>query len=274
MRANRKKIVLWKRDRVDVLPLISNAPYSVGQIADYAFTSRKKASQRAYKYFCEKLVHRISSPSANPQGRSEYLYWISKKGLSVISSIKEGRVQYKLNNVRQWSAARLDHQLHVNNFHISTHLYCQKKNKIDYTFHHSSRQFKGFKKASLIPDGVLVLRHIRLSKRLLHCIEIDLGSESEYGYNPSSIKCKLEKYLHYYDSGKSRSDFPGTKGFRVLLVTTDNIRAKNISDLAYEIGAGFVFTSTLDELKNREIFNEVWYQPGKDKKVRLINRTD
>lgn len=65
-----KNIRLWNRD-YNVLDLISEAPYSVNQIAQLEFTSVKKASQRTKKYFDAGLAHRLAGPCDWPQGKGK-----------------------------------------------------------------------------------------------------------------------------------------------------------------------------------------------------------
>ena len=272
MKQSVKSIRLWARG-YRVLSLISQAPYSVSQIAELEFTSVKKASQRTKKYFDAGMAHRLAGPCDCPQGKGEFIYWVSNKGRSIVSG-GSAKAFYGSANVRQWSAARINHQLQINQFHVSMELFCRQAKNLKCEFFHSCRHSGGLREMGLIPDAILILRNERLKKRLLHFVEVDLGTEPIQGDDSSSIETKLNKYLEYFDSAGYDKDFPGMQGFRVLFVVDGSKRAGSIMKLADEMQTSFVLATTLDAVNSESVCREIWLSPTCNSKVRLIKSLD
>lgn len=251
-----------------VLSMLSN-PHSTSQIATLEFSSRKKASETLKRLFDAGLVNRTPRPVENARGKTEYVHWLSQKGAKVVFESGYDSCRH-LTQIRQWSIARLEHQLLANDFRIVVHLFCGKYPNLQYqVVNHRTAQLL-VRSTRLIPDDIILIHKTSMNKTLLFFIEIDLAVESIKGVSPSSLETKVRKYLLYFDSGNSRRDFPDTKGFRILLLTTTKIRANSISNLAAQLGAIFVCSTTFNQITPTALTDEIWAVPGEDEPQRLL----
>ena len=263
-----KNIKLWARDLM-ILRFLNKSPATVLQMATYTDSPPRKISQRAKQYFANGLVHRNPKPCDCAQGRGEFVYWASKKGHAIVASDDE---KYQLAHVRLWSISRMMHELHMNEFELWVHSGCNSSGNLTCQFTRRFGEFDRLSNAGLMPDGAITIEHSMLNKCLQHFVEIDLGTEDIRSEARSSIKTKVEKYSDYFDSGDSVTDSPGTKGFRVLFVTTTKSRAEKVTMLATDLSAGFFWSTTIADLMTSPITGRIWCRPGFTKLDALITQ--
>jgi len=277
------KARITERD-IEVLRWIALLKHlSTSLIAQFFFDGNIKVARRRLNRLSTNsgYLKWIEKPSTS-QGRWERIYYLNKQYREEIrNTLKaEDIICYG----QPQNPVFVTHDLEVARFLLCLKTTCETHD--GYTFScllgHQARSIKrnwhekesmpfiGRKKASFIPDSMIVLSG-KKGKALLF-LEIDTGKESITGSfrNTADFSKKLKAYIDYLGSKgyKNISKKFGYefKGFRVLTVTTSS-RLNKLKDLCEKVGSkGVVWLSTFDKINAKEVFSPVWQVPCSNKK--------
>jgi hypothetical protein len=131
---------------------------------------------------------------------------------------------------------------------------------------------------SLRPDAMFTLEHKKTKKKLLHFLEIDMGTESMKKKVPTSSSYsffdKLMKYINYFDGEYYKTDFNELfkvdfKGFRLMVVTPSIARTQSTINLAGQEGADFLWSTEFQNLCVEHFKNSIWLTT-QGKRTKLI----
>ena len=279
------KTRITERD-IDVLRWIALLKHlSTSLIAQFFFNGNNKVARRRLNRLSTNngFLKWIEKPSAS-QGRWERIYYLNKQYREEI------RCLLKTEDIICYSPPQnpvfVNHDLEIARFLLCLKTTCEihggysfscflghQARSLERNWHEKeSLPFIGRKKASFIPDSMIVL-HGKKGKALLF-LEIDTGNESITGSfrNTANFSKKLKAYMDYLDcqgyrslSKKLNYEF---KGFRVLVVTTPS-RMNKLEGLCENISSrGVVWITTFDKVNTKKIFSPIWLVPCSNKKER------
>jgi hypothetical protein len=116
-----------------------------------------------------------------------------------------------------------------------------------------------------ISDGVLTLRHETLGKTLLFFLEVDRGTEplSTRGKRRACMQVKFDNYQKFFrGAGYKRYENvcdSALRGFRVLVITTTDVRLAALCRLLREVpSSDFVWLTTRNQLIERGCWAPIW----------------
>ena len=266
---------LWKRDFL-ILQGLANNCFSLSQIAERHFPSKMKASRRMKKLFDAGYVSRFPKPTLEIEGRAEYIYKITKKGLRALA-MQGIDVNLSLyTEQKRLNAYSIQHILFLNDIGYFFEKTMAEKQDIECKFIYGKRFYPdGLKEHGIEPDAYLLIINRQSKKQLLHFIEIDFGSEmlesGKFGY---SFEQKILKYCSYFDSNLCLNDFRdfdfNGKGFRVLVVVKGREHLTRLLQMALEHNAGFFWFCNVDDISEDTILGNIWCYEDKGKQPLLI----
>ena len=97
-------------------------------------------------------------------------------------------------------------------------------------------------------------------------IEVDRGTE-----RGRTIQEKIERYIHYADSGDYEQKF-AARQFRVLFVTTNTRRVQGLATLIGAQRSNLFWLTTWEQMQSAKLFDAYWIRPGQDGLHSLISR--
>ncbi len=257
---------LWKRDYHILYDLSFNI-ISLSQIAALYFPSRKKACARMLKLFRNGLVKRYPNPNGDTIGKTEYVYFLVKKGWETLRFYGlECPAPAKKPNIHSCR-----HSLMINDFRIQiVNAVSGTKLSLDFYYGKQVYLLPGLDANAIEPDAAFMLS--REKKRLLHFVEIERGTEAlsasklQYGFED-----KIFKYLSYFDSNAYASDFElKGKGFRVLVVV-EGREIEKLHKLAVKNDALFFWFGSVEDVDEKSVLDgKIWHAEGR--KQSLINQ--
>lgn len=188
------------------------------------FPSLSRARKRLLQLWQHGYLKRIIRPIRLGEGSSMYLYLPSKRALRLISS--DSAVGNKNNRV---SSLFTYHTLDINNFRICLELAARNLNDISLVSWKQGKELlmkasikeKGIiKQIPIIPDAYFVLK--QGERAFNYFLEMDRGTT-----DLKRIALKWRGYLNIWQDKIAQSKF-GLRSFRVLFVTTSDIRLSNM----------------------------------------------
>jgi hypothetical protein len=276
----KQNIQLWFRD-YKILGVCNLSPHSLTQIHLEHFTTRKKASERAKKLFDNGLLIRFPGLCLYEKGRAEYIYMTSRKGINVlrewdIEGLYTANTRYVNRNRYK---KHIKHFHYINQFRIIIEKTFHPDNVISSKFYYTKQIIgHGLDQCSLRPDAMFTLEHKKAKKKLLHFLEIDMGTESMKKKVPTSSSYsffdKLMKYINYFDGEYYKTDFNELfkvdfKGFRLMVVTPSIARTQSTINLAGQEGADFLWSTEFQNLCVEHFKNSIWLTT-QGKRTKLI----
>lgn len=121
----------------------------------------------------------------------------------------------------------------------------------------AGRKRQGLLSLPTIPDGLLVVQHLKTGKVFPSLVELDLGTETVVGVRGTrrDVSRKIEGYLEYIGSS-FRQEFAIDASPVVLIVTESERRLASLRDRTQQLGGGGRFWfSTLERLGRKDIGN-------------------
>lgn len=245
-------------------------------------------------------VARVEQPQILSEGRKPFVHTLTKKGAQLLA-------QYLGCDISdlQWRALEgesehfLDHLLLTNNVRIALMSAVRKlpygvsirawRDDATLKRMHSQDRLKletgegRVETRILVPDAYMLLYGERVRdfrnpaeppspRELHHFLEIDRGTEtgaSTVEYRRTWAK-KIKMYLAYYEQFYEQRY--GTKGLRVLTVTTSEKRKQNLMEITERVGGRFRFWfTTFDQITTESILTEpIWLMTGRAEPTPLV----
>lgn len=245
-------------------------------------------------------VARIEQPQILSDGRKPFVYTLTKKGAQMLAHsmecelselqwrVLEGESEHFLdhllltNNVRTALLSAIQH--HSNEVAIQTwrddvtlkRLHSQDRLKIEVGEGRTETRI-------LVPDGYVLLYAQRMRdfrnpaappgpRELHHFLEIDRATEtgaSTVEHRRTWAK-KIKMYLAYYEQFYEQRY--GTKGLRILTVTTSKKRMENLMEVTGRAGGKFRFWfTTFAQISTESILTEpIWQMVGREEPTPLL----
>lgn len=272
---------LTERDKKILLELHDNKYLSTSQIKTLLFPSLKKASGRLKILFDNGFIASFEKMTFS-LGRGESVFYLKKKGLEQISSLINTPLQNLASVEPPKSLLFIEHLLSINDFRIYLKLACENS-RYSFSFIPEYRNIQGKgkrltkyikdttedpdnsdKQISFIPDAVFNLADSKSKKKLLFFLEVDRGTETiESPINSSNFLNKIKTYCSYFDNkGYQRYDNDFNyefNGFRVLTVTTSELRMNNLKKACLKYGDVSIFWfTTFEKLSSDTILEKIW----------------
>ena len=161
----------------------------------------------------------------------------------------------------------INHFLWINQFRIIIEKTFHTDNVVSVKFLYAKQMIgHALDKCSLRPDAMFILEHKKTKRKLLHFLEIDMGTEYIKKKTTSmsySFSDKLRKYINYFDGEYYKYDFNELfkvdfQGFRLMVVTTSIARAESIVSLAKQQEAAFLWATEFHNLKSEHFNEKIW----------------
>lgn len=239
------------------------------QIQRLFFPTPQTTNQRLKRLFHAHYLERI--PPVFLGGFP--IYTLDKKGLVLLEDLGVPEDKIKKEKKRKiLTHQALDHALCLNDFRISLELSLNKRALILETFlgeqelRHAYRVWSDRRQEEIrrvfSPDSFF---KIKSGEKTLSCF-----SELDRGEQPlKRIRKKLNIYREFSAVGKYQEKFKGRK-FRILFVIEPrwaekglkNRRLQNIKKEAEKLQATNVWLTTLDELREKDMFDHIWQRAG------------
>ncbi len=205
--------------------------YATGQLARLYFSGRKKACERLKLLSDAGFIKRFAIPFLDDCSRPEFVY--CKKKISDVCLVR--------------------HLLWVSEVRVCFVEWLRKSVGFSGEFIPGLKLRNVFGGA-LEPDAVIIVKHG--NKRLLHFVEVDLGTESLQGAR-YGLNTKVDLYLDYFDENAYEKDFGNFLGFRVLCLLDSRKRINNFLGVLCGKQADCFFITELD-LLNDSFAGDVW----------------
>lgn len=253
-----------------------------------------------------KLLHmhgylaRIEQPQILSDGRKPFVHTLTKKGAQILAhyvGCELSELQWRV--LEGESEHFLDHLLLTNNVRIALLSAMQQRpNDVaiqiwrdDVTLKrlHSQDRLKielgegRTETRILVPDGYVLLSGPRMRdfrnpaappspRELHHFLEIDRATEtgaSRLEHRRTWAK-KIKMYLAYYEQFYEQRY--GTKGLRILTVTTSHKRMENLMEITERAGGRFRFWfTTFERISTEHILTEpIWRVVGREEPAPLL----
>lgn len=242
------------------------------------FPSMHQAYARLRLLYDHGLVDRLFRGLYIDKMNSPIMYVIDKQGVEVLQFARNAEVTWSADK-KDVSQSFLDHTLGINDVRVAVMVACREQQdfqlvewhsesdmKADYDYVHISSKENGpLKRVSLIPDSYFVLNTPRGTANFF--LELDRGTESL-----PRFKEKILAYLEYYRTGAYQKRY-GTRGLRIVTVTTSDERATNLKKIAEDVGGEkrFWFTTLQDVSPQSILFSPIWQVATYDIRVPLID---
>lgn len=247
------------------------------QIQELFFGSQSTASFRLSRLYQHGYLDREFLPTMGGIASSPILYSLGKKGADVLFEkygISREELRKKVGR-RELSPLFLEHILQINQIRIAVTLAAKDEGyfleswfddallKLDYD-HVMIDTSTGMKKnVSIIPDSYFVLEVPQ--GRAHFFMELDRGTMTLGRY-----KQKIQAYRKYISSGEYQRRYH-TKSLRVLTVTLNETRLKNLIQKTEEVEGGRVFWfTTLDQISNESVLSSPIWNVAKKQKSHIL----
>jgi len=238
----------------------SNNIVPSSHLARRYFPSQKKCSHRMKELYEEGYVKRFASPFVSGNGKGEFIYYSSAKGRDVLRQQYDRDTGYLLNPLKD--AYTIPHRLMVAEFQTASMFKQDDDYKASFLYPRETK-LRAIDMGGLIPDGILVVEKLSISKALLMFLEVDMGTEPLAGDSSNSLRQKLERYSACFDSPDTQrkiNDALGHdfQGFRVLFTVGGKRRLDNILLLCEKLQIEFIWITQSSNIKSGQIFDPVW----------------
>jgi len=268
-------LILQPRDREILEAVYGHRFLSSGQIMDMFFGCATRSNIRLRKLWEHEYVDRHYLRPLAFHGSSQAIYSLGKSGIDVIAeSLDADREEVRKNRhkVRDLKPFFIEHVLAVNDFRINFETATEEHpqvqlerwiNEIDLQDEYETRTAGRLTKRLIRPDG-----YGRYSyRRRLYSFFLELDRATETN---GRFERKARNYLDYGKSGRYHQTF-GVKFFRVLVVTTTLRRLENLKDTIQGFTDGIFWFTTLDKVREGEIFDPIWIRSGQEEQYSLLD---
>jgi len=236
------------------------------QIQNLFFNSTTRANIRLRLLFENEYLDRHFLYPLLYHGSFQAIYSLGKQGVEIVVEelgLDKTQVKQSRKETRTLKPFSIHHILAVNDFRI---VYQLKANHLkDVEFQRWIPEKQLLDKYETRVDSRKVVRRFRpdgygryLYQQKLYSffLEMDRATQSN-----KSFQNKVRVYLDYSRSGRYSEVF-GVKFFRVLVVTTTGKRLTNLKNTTEEITHQLFWFTTLDQIKQGNIFESVWQIAG------------
>ncbi len=267
------------------------------QIADLVGGSRQQVLRRLQRLYHHGYVERPACQIDYYQrgGSRSIAYGLATRGAAHLRRVNDmpfSRLDWTSRN-RSVKRLFLEHALMVSDIMVALEIACRQRRDVRLLIEHeiplpaATRNQRapfqwtvtgsGKEKLGVVPDRVFALESGDKGERILCFLEADRGTMpvERAKYDASSIARKLHAYSLTWKAGIHRSHF-GTSRVRVLTVTSNESRCRNICTAATAVSAGrgiFLQTHIASGLRPEAYLGGVWRDPT-NKLVRLWADSD
>lgn len=254
-------------------PQIERLFFSDNRTKESAAKPNTRCQYRLQLLYQHAYLIRDEQPQKLSEGRKPFVYWLAKKGTTVIEELLDGEELDWSPTEHQISPLFLEHLLATNDVRVAITT-ASRRHNFSIAAWLDDRTLKrqqmtdvvtlcgpqgGTQRAAVVPDGYFLLdtgRHL-----YHHFLEMDLGTVTGAAstWGKRDWARKVQAYLEYYRSGKYQERYK-TQGLRILTVTTGEKRLANLKAATEHAGgmARFWFT-TFEQARNSDILlDPIW----------------
>lgn len=264
-------MVLTDRDRTIIEWVYDNRFARRDQIERLFFTTTSAANQRLAKLFHHGFLDRLYLPVA--VGSAQAVYALDRKGAEAVAGSRQIPVvqvswRRKHNRVELFF---LEHTAVVTEVNTALVLAARKRGDVEVLLWRREAFLPKDRvadpddweaKLPVAPDAFFALG--TAEGRSFLFVEVDMGTE-----NLERIRRKIVAYQEYWRSGDYGERY-GVGHFRVLFVTTGQLRLEHLLMVASNAGAKNMFLFSLAEAVTRDALGEVWRKPNTEALISLV----
>lgn len=170
--------------------------------------------------------------------------------------------------LKSYRGSALTHEWHVTQFAVELARLCRAAQELSWT------RIPGLVDG-LAPDLSFCLRSIQRENPILFFTEIDRGTEPiRRAGAGTDLERKLERYVELRTTNRYRTvldeDLQACRGFRVLFVTPDANRRKQLEALIRDFAGDFIWVTDFRQLAEKGVAGRIWTTGRKEEVGRSI----